>query len=145
MLSHLDGHLCSDYINASYIDVSAIKVKMMMVEKSYNYNNVFFTQGFKEKNKFIAAQGTFNISMGEFMTVCCCIFNTCIDSASGPKLETMADFWRMIWEQKTATVVMLTNLKERKEVCLHRVIQYTSYMCTISKACLCSHDSKSWA
>ncbi len=22
MLSHLDGHLCSDYINASYIDVS---------------------------------------------------------------------------------------------------------------------------
>uniref|UniRef100_H2SDS0 Receptor-type tyrosine-protein phosphatase epsilon n=1 Tax=Takifugu rubripes TaxID=31033 RepID=H2SDS0_TAKRU len=33
----------------------------------------------------------------------------------GPKLETVADFWRMIWEQKTATIVMLTNLKERKE------------------------------
>ncbi|KAF3841980.1 hypothetical protein F7725_023931 [Dissostichus mawsoni] len=65
LLSHLDGHLCSDYINASYID------------------------GFKEKNRFIAAQG--------------------------PKLETLADFWRMIWEQKTATIVMLTNLKERKE------------------------------
>ncbi|XP_017287525.1 receptor-type tyrosine-protein phosphatase epsilon-like isoform X1 [Kryptolebias marmoratus] len=65
VLSHLDGHLCSDYINASYID------------------------GYKEKNKFIAAQG--------------------------PKLETLADFWRMIWEQKTATIVMLTNLKERKE------------------------------
>uniref|UniRef100_A0A3Q3MUC6 protein-tyrosine-phosphatase n=1 Tax=Mastacembelus armatus TaxID=205130 RepID=A0A3Q3MUC6_9TELE len=65
VLSHLDGHLCSDYINASYID------------------------GYKEKNKFIAAQG--------------------------PKLETVTDFWRMIWEQKTATIVMLTNLKERKE------------------------------
>ncbi|TKS85741.1 Receptor-type tyrosine-protein phosphatase epsilon [Collichthys lucidus] len=65
VLSHLDGHLCSDYINASYID------------------------GFKEKSRFIAAQG--------------------------PKLETVADFWRMIWEQKTATIVMLTNLKERKE------------------------------
>uniref|UniRef100_A0AAQ4PBW6 Receptor-type tyrosine-protein phosphatase epsilon n=1 Tax=Gasterosteus aculeatus aculeatus TaxID=481459 RepID=A0AAQ4PBW6_GASAC len=65
LLNHLDGHPCSDYINASYID------------------------GFKEKNKFIAAQG--------------------------PKLETVADYWRMIWEQKTATIVMLTNLKERKE------------------------------
>uniref|UniRef100_A0A671UYV5 protein-tyrosine-phosphatase n=1 Tax=Sparus aurata TaxID=8175 RepID=A0A671UYV5_SPAAU len=34
---------------------------------------------------------------------------------SGPKLETVADFWRMVWEQKTTTIVMLTNLKERKE------------------------------
>ncbi|XP_047207438.1 receptor-type tyrosine-protein phosphatase epsilon-like isoform X1 [Girardinichthys multiradiatus] len=65
VLSQLDGHLCSDYINASFID------------------------GYKEKNKFIAAQG--------------------------PKPETVADFWRMIWEQKTTTIVMLTNLKERKE------------------------------
>ncbi|XP_028917137.1 receptor-type tyrosine-protein phosphatase epsilon isoform X3 [Ornithorhynchus anatinus] len=65
ILTSLDGIPCSDYINASYID------------------------GYKEKNKFIAAQG--------------------------PKQETVNDFWRMIWEQKSATVVMLTNLKERKE------------------------------
>uniref|UniRef100_A0A665VD74 protein-tyrosine-phosphatase n=1 Tax=Echeneis naucrates TaxID=173247 RepID=A0A665VD74_ECHNA len=49
----------------------------------------FLLQGYTEKNKFIAAQG--------------------------PKEDTLADFWRMIWEQKVATVVMLTNLKERKE------------------------------
>ncbi|ETE65823.1 Receptor-type tyrosine-protein phosphatase epsilon, partial [Ophiophagus hannah] len=45
--------------------------------------------GYKEKNKFIAAQG--------------------------PKQDTVNDFWRMIWEQKSATIVMLTNVKERKE------------------------------
>ncbi|NWX83098.1 PTPRE phosphatase, partial [Nothoprocta pentlandii] len=65
ILTQIDGVPSSDYINASYID------------------------GYKEKNKFIAAQG--------------------------PKQETVTDFWRMIWEQKSAVIVMLTNLKERKE------------------------------
>ncbi|XP_061084123.1 receptor-type tyrosine-protein phosphatase epsilon isoform X2 [Conger conger] len=65
VLTQIDGSLCSDYVNASYID------------------------GYKEKNKFIAAQG--------------------------PKQETVADYWRMVWEQKASTIVMLTNLKERKE------------------------------
>ncbi|NXD94836.1 PTPRE phosphatase, partial [Chaetorhynchus papuensis] len=65
ILTQIDGVPASDYINASHID------------------------GYKEKNKFIAAQG--------------------------PKQETVNDFWRMIWEQKSAIIVMLTNLKERKE------------------------------
>ncbi|XP_066475232.1 receptor-type tyrosine-protein phosphatase epsilon [Tiliqua scincoides] len=65
ILMQIDGVQCSDYINASYID------------------------GYKEQNKFIAAQG--------------------------PKQDTVNDFWRMIWEQKSATIVMLTNVKERKE------------------------------
>ncbi|CAH2322316.1 receptor-type tyrosine- phosphatase epsilon isoform X1 [Pelobates cultripes] len=65
ILTPIDGTPCSDYINASYID------------------------GYKEKKKFIAAQG--------------------------PKPETVNDFWRMVWEQKSAMIVMLTNLKERKE------------------------------
>ncbi|XP_030915755.1 receptor-type tyrosine-protein phosphatase epsilon isoform X2 [Geospiza fortis] len=76
ILTQIDGVPPSDYINASYID------------------------GYKEKNKFIAAQG--------------------------PKQETVNDFWRMIWEQKSAVIVMLTNLKERKEEkCFQTDMQYS--------------------
>ncbi|ROL41585.1 Receptor-type tyrosine-protein phosphatase epsilon [Anabarilius grahami] len=32
-----------------------------------------------------------------------------------PKPETVGDFWRMVWEQKSTTIVMLTNTRERKE------------------------------
>lgn len=73
----------------------------------------FSSQGFKEKNKFIAAQGKipgFSKAGLDFIRY----INASV--LPGPKLETVADFWRMIWEQKTATIVMLTNLKERKEV-----------------------------
>ncbi|KAL0616866.1 Receptor-type tyrosine-protein phosphatase epsilon [Plecturocebus cupreus] len=79
ILSQVDGVPCSDYINASYIDVSGQRLLVPPAQ----------LRGYKEKNKFIAAQG--------------------------PKQETVNDFWRMIWEQKSATIVMLTNLKERKE------------------------------
>uniref|UniRef100_A0A8C7KVT0 Receptor-type tyrosine-protein phosphatase epsilon n=1 Tax=Oncorhynchus kisutch TaxID=8019 RepID=A0A8C7KVT0_ONCKI len=62
LLTQIDGYSCTDYINASYIDVT-----------------------------------------------CHSLFSI------GPMHDTVADFWRMVWEQKTATIVMLTNLKERKE------------------------------
>ena len=45
-----------------------------------------------------------------------CVFSSLLLATIGPKEETVNDFWRMIWEQNTATIVMVTNLKERKEV-----------------------------
>ena len=47
-------------------------------------------QGYRLKNAFIATQG--------------------------PVPDSVPDFWRMIREQKTATIVMMTNLEERGRV-----------------------------
>lgn len=51
---------------------------------------VFAFQGYRQKDSYIASQG--------------------------PLQHTLEDFWRMIWEWKSCSIVMLTELEERGQV-----------------------------
>ncbi|XP_072898269.1 receptor-type tyrosine-protein phosphatase alpha isoform X1 [Hemitrygon akajei] len=77
------------YVNILPYDHSRVHLIPIEGVPDSDFINASYINGYQEKNKFIAAQG--------------------------PKEETVNDFWRMIWEQNTATIVMVTNLKERKE------------------------------
>ena len=37
---------------------------------------------------------------------------------TGPKQNTLDDFWRMVWQDNVRAIVMLTNLKEAGMVCI---------------------------
>ncbi|KAI5610225.1 receptor-type tyrosine-protein phosphatase C isoform X1 [Silurus asotus] len=71
-----------------YIDILPYDYNRVILShgETNDYINASFIEGYKESNKYIAAQG--------------------------PKEETMADFWTMIWEQKTSIIVMVTRCEE---------------------------------
>ncbi|XP_048579205.1 receptor-type tyrosine-protein phosphatase S isoform X3 [Nematostella vectensis] len=41
-------------------------------------------------------------------------------ATQGPVVASFVDFWRMIWQEKSAVIVMLTNLKESEKVKCHQ-------------------------
>ncbi|KAG9330051.1 hypothetical protein JZ751_027356 [Albula glossodonta] len=55
-----------------------------------DYINANYIDGYRKQSAYIATQG--------------------------PLPESFGDFWRMVWEQRTATVVMMTRLEEKSRV-----------------------------
>ncbi|XP_075040272.1 receptor-type tyrosine-protein phosphatase C, partial [Mixophyes fleayi] len=74
------------YIDILPYDDNRVVLSEIHGEPGSDYINASYINGFKEPRKYIAAQG--------------------------PKEETMNDFWRMIWEQKSTIIVMVTRCEE---------------------------------
>ena len=58
-----------------------------------------------------------------FLCVCVCV---CVQgyrdeecayiATQGPTVNTVGDFWRMVWQERSPIIVMITNLEEKNEV-----------------------------
>ncbi|XP_030329098.1 tyrosine-protein phosphatase non-receptor type 7 isoform X2 [Strigops habroptila] len=40
-------------------------------------------------------------------------------ATQGPMLNTVTDFWEMVWQEEVPLIVMITELQEHKEKCVH--------------------------
>ena len=65
-------------------------------------------QGYQKPRAYIAAQGIYTFVKGKKVTEYLIYFN------AGPLPNTLDDFWRMIWEYRLTTIVMLTQCFEGK-------------------------------
>ncbi|XP_076872717.1 receptor-type tyrosine-protein phosphatase kappa isoform X4 [Brachyhypopomus gauderio] len=89
ILQPMEDDPASDYINANYIDVSGDAPPPSIGEGVRNSSPSLiwlYRDGYQRPSHYIATQG--------------------------PVHETVYDFWRMIWQEQSACIVMVTNLVE---------------------------------
>ena len=53
-------------------------------------------------------------------TVLFFLCTACETHTAGPLANTVVDFWRLVWQERPPTIVMLTDLKEKKKVKCHK-------------------------
>ncbi|XP_048832209.1 receptor-type tyrosine-protein phosphatase S isoform X4 [Brienomyrus brachyistius] len=78
------------YANVIAYDHSRVILSPIEGITGSDYINANYIDGYRKQNAYIATQG--------------------------PLPETFGDFWRMVWEQRAATVVMMTRLEEKSRV-----------------------------
>ncbi|XP_047444202.1 protein tyrosine phosphatase receptor type Fa isoform X16 [Mugil cephalus] len=78
------------YANVIAYDHSRVILTPVDGVPGSDYINANYIDGYRKQNAYIATQG--------------------------PLPETLSDFWRMVWEQRTCTIVMMTRLEEKSRV-----------------------------
>ncbi|XP_067368620.1 protein tyrosine phosphatase receptor type Fa isoform X19 [Channa argus] len=78
------------YANVIAYDHSRVILTAVDGVPGSDYINANYIDGYRKQNAYIATQG--------------------------PLPETLSDFWRMVWEQRTSTIVMMTRLEEKSRV-----------------------------
>ncbi|KFV52860.1 Receptor-type tyrosine-protein phosphatase T, partial [Gavia stellata] len=85
------------YGNIISYDHSRVRLQLLDGDPHSDYINANYIDGYHRPRHYIATQGK-----------CPSVFSP----APGPMQETVKDFWRMIWQENSASVVMVTNLVE---------------------------------